>query len=101
MIILNLIIKKIYPQQSYVSKSFMLINSLAKLGFCFFISSKKFQAKIKAQSGLFFTDDFDLIGIFTPGKNFPCFNLLSSTIQSISSDIPKKFKEVVAFAGDP
>ena len=42
-----------------------------------------------------------LIGIFTPGTNLPCLSLLSSTIKSISSDIPKKFKAVVAFAGDP
>ena len=41
------------------------------------------------------------IGIFTPGINLLCFNLLSSTIKSISLDIPKKFKAVVAFAGAP
>jgi len=36
-----------------------------------------------------------------PGKYLPCFSLLSSTIQSISFEIPKKFKAVVALAGDP
>ena len=41
------------------------------------------------------------MGIFTPGINFPCFKLLSSTMKSISSDTPKKFNAVVAFAGDP
>ena len=43
----------------------------------------------------------DLIGILTPGTNLPCFNLLSSTIKSISLEIPKKFKAVVALAGEP
>jgi len=41
------------------------------------------------------------MGIFIPGRNFPCFNLLSSTIKSISFEIPKKFNAVVAFAGEP
>jgi len=41
------------------------------------------------------------MGIFMPGKNFPCLSLLSSTILSISLEIPKKFNAVVAFAGDP
>ncbi|MDB2353503.1 hypothetical protein N9V55_01985, partial [Candidatus Pelagibacter bacterium] len=36
-----------------------------------------------------------------PGMNLLCFNLLSSTIKSISSEIPKKFKAVVALAGAP
>ena len=44
---------------------------------------------------------FVFIGIFTPGINLLCFNLLSSTIKSISFEIPKKFKAVVAFAGAP
>ena len=42
-----------------------------------------------------------LIGILTHGMNFLCFNLLSSTMKSISFEIPKKFKAVVAFAGAP
>jgi len=42
-----------------------------------------------------------LIAILTPGINLLCFKLLSSTIKSISLDIPKKFKAVVAFAGAP
>ena len=29
-----------------------------------------------------------------PGRNFPCLSLLSSTIQSISFEIPKKFNAV-------
>ena len=37
----------------------------------------------------------------TPGINLLCFNLLSSTIKSISFEIPKKFNAVVAFAGAP
>ena len=45
--------------------------------------------------------DLFLMGIFTPGINLLCFNLLSSTIKSISFDIPKMFKAVVAFAGAP
>ena len=44
---------------------------------------------------------FFTIGIFTPGTNFPCFNLLSSTIKSISLLTPKKFNAVVALAGAP
>ena len=50
---------------------------------------------------LFLICDLFLIGIFTPGTNLLCFNLLSSTIKSISFEIPKKFKAVVAFAGAP
>ena len=42
-----------------------------------------------------------LIGIFTPGINLLCLSLLSSTIKSISFEIPKKFNAVVAFAGAP
>ena len=41
------------------------------------------------------------IGILTPGINLLCFSLLSSTIKSISFEIPKKFKQVEAFAGAP
>ena len=65
------------------------------------MSSKKFQANTIIV--LFLSVIFSLltIGILTPGINFPCFNLLSSTIKSISFETPKKFKEVVAFAGDP
>ncbi len=44
---------------------------------------------------------FGKMGIFTPGINFPCLSLLSSIIKSIWSFTPKKFKAVVAFAGDP
>ena len=66
-----------------------------------FISSKKFQAKTKIVLSLPLILDLFLMGIFAPGINFPCFNLLSSTIKSISLDIPKKFKAVVALAGEP
>ena len=45
--------------------------------------------------------DLETIGILTPGRSLPCLSLLSSTIQSISSEIPKKFSAVVAFAGEP
>ena len=45
--------------------------------------------------------DLFLIGIFTPGINLLCFNLLSSTIKSISFEIPKNLSAVVAFAGAP
>ena len=45
--------------------------------------------------------DLEIIGIFIPGRNFPCLSLLSSTINSISLEMPKKFNAVVAFAGDP
>ena len=79
----------------------MLINLWAKSLFFFLISSKKFQAKTKAQSGFVFILSLDTIGIFMPGKYFPCFKLLSSTMHSISLEIPKKFKAVVALAGDP
>ena len=79
----------------------MLTNLSAKSLFFFFISSKKFQANTKAQSNFDFTLSFDTMGIFIPGKYFPCLSLLSSTMQSISLEIPKKFKAVVAFAGDP
>ena len=50
---------------------------------------------------LFFNCFFFLIGIFTPGINLLCFNLLSSTIKSISFVTPKKFNAVVALAGAP
>ena len=79
----------------------MLTNLSAKSLFFFFISSKKFQARTKAQSGFDFILSLETIGIFIPGKYFPCLSLLSSTIQSISLEIPKKFNAVVAFAGDP
>ena len=62
---------------------------------------KKFHAKTIKTLSLFFNIDLFFIGIFTPGINLLCFNLLSSTIKSISFDIPKKFKAVVAFAGAP
>ena len=79
----------------------MLTNLWAKSLFLFLISSKKFQAKTKAQSGLPFILSLDTIGIFMPGKYLPCLSLLSSIIHSISLEIPKKFKAVVALAGDP
>ena len=41
------------------------------------------------------------MGIFTPGINLLCLSLLSSTTKSISSEIPKKLRAVVAFAGAP
>ena len=44
---------------------------------------------------LFFIWDLLLIGIFTPGINLLCFNLLSSTTKSISFEIPKKFNETL------
>ena len=50
---------------------------------------------------LFLICDLSLIGILTPGINFLCLNLLSSTIKLISLEIPKKFKAVVALAGAP
>jgi len=43
----------------------------------------------------------EIIGIFTPGIILPCLSLLSSIMQSISFDIPKKLSAVVAFAGAP
>ena len=46
-------------------------------------------------------EELEKIGILTPGTNLPCFNLLSSTIKSISFEMPKKFNAVVAFAGAP
>ena len=79
----------------------MLINLCAKSLFFFLISSKKFHAKTKAQSDLVLILSFDTIGIFIPGKYLPCLSLLSSTMHSNSLEIPKKFKAVVAFAGDP
>ena len=79
----------------------MLINLCAKLAFFLLISSIKFHARTIAQSGFVFIFSFDMIGIFIPGKNLPCFSWLSSTIYFISLDIPKKFKAVVALAGEP
>ena len=55
----------------------------------------------KIQSTFLEIVSFPTIDILTPGKYLPCFNLLSSTIHSISLEIPKKFNAVVAFAGDP
>ena len=71
------------------------------LNYFLLISSKKFHAKTISVLFLFFIADFVFIGILTPGINLLCFNLLSSTIKSISFFIPKKFKAVVAFAGAP
>ena len=48
------------------------------------ISLKKFQARTKTVCLSFLMLALDTIGIFTPGINFPYFNLLSSTIKSIS-----------------
>jgi len=79
----------------------MFINLWAKSLFFFFISSKKFHAKTKAQSAFPFMLSLEVIGIFIPGRNFPCLSLLSSIIHSISFEIPKKFNAVVAFAGEP
>ena len=39
--------------------------------------------------------------MFTPGTNLLCFNLLSSIINSICLDTPKKLSAVVALAGAP
>ena len=50
---------------------------------------------------LFLILDLFFIGILTPGMNLLCFNSLSSTIKSISVEIPKKLRAVVAFAGAP
>ena len=50
---------------------------------------------------LFLIYDLFFIGIFTPGMNLLCFNSLSSTTKSISVEIPKKLRAVVAFAGAP
>ena len=36
------------------------------------------------------------IGILTPGIYFPCFSLLSSTINSISSETPKKLSAILS-----
>ena len=47
------------------------------------------------------TTALNFFGIFAPGINLLCLSLLSSTIKSISFEIPKKFKAVVAFAGAP
>ena len=79
----------------------MLINLWAKSAFFLLISSIKFHARTMAQSGFVFIFSLEVIGIFIPGRNLPCFNLLSSTIYLISLDMPKKFKAVVALAGDP
>ena len=68
----------------------MLINLSAKSLLFFFISSKKFHAKTNAQSAFPLILSLDKIGIFIPGKYLPCLNLLSSTIQSISFEIPKR-----------
>ena len=40
------------------------------------------------------------MGIFTPGINLLCFNLLSSTIKSISFEIPKKLFDKWKKIGD-
>ena len=79
----------------------MLIICFDKWLFSLFISLKKFQAKTINLSGFFFIFSLEIIGIFTPGITFPCLSLLSSIIQSISFDMPKKLSAVVAFAGAP
>tara|TARA_Y100001960_G_C14280394_1_gene636571 strand:+ start:111 stop:350 length:240 start_codon:yes stop_codon:yes gene_type:complete len=79
----------------------MLKNLSAKSLLFFLISSKKFQANTSKQLALPIKLCLDLIGILTPGRYFPCLSMLSSTIHSISFDIPKKFRAVVALAGDP
>ena len=61
---------------------------------------KKFQARIKSILFLSLIWDLFFIGISTPGTNLLCFNLLSSTIKSISFLIPK-LSAVVALAGAP
>ena len=45
--------------------------------------------------------DLLLIGILTPGINFLCLSLLSSTMKFISFVMPKKLSAVVALAGAP
>ena len=70
------------------SNSLILIKFLDKFILFFFISLKKFQAKTTIVLLLFFINFLLLIGIFTPGINLLCFNLLSSTIKSIWSEIP-------------
>ena len=87
--------------QLLVSKSLIFINFSDNSELFFFMLSKKFQARTTSIFFLFLILDFFLIAIFTPGINLSCFNLLSSTIKSISLDIPKKFKDVVALAGAP
>jgi len=67
----------------------------------FLISLKKFHANINSVWFLLLILDLLLIAILTPGINLLCLSLLSSTIKSISFEIPKKFKAVVALAGDP
>ena len=84
-----------------ISRSLIFTKFSDKFLLLRLISSKKFHARTKSTFFLFFITDLSLIGIFTPGINLSCLNLLSSTIKSISFDIPKKFKEVVAFAGAP
>ena len=79
----------------------MLTKVSDKFELFFLISLKKFQAKTNKIFFLSFIKDLLFIGILTPGMNLLCFNLLSSTMKSISFDIPKKFKAVVAFAGAP
>ena len=79
----------------------MLIKLSESPELFFLISLKKFQAKTSKLLSLFLIFDLDLIGIFTPGTNFSCLRLLSSTMKSISLDMPKKFRAVVAFAGAP
>ena len=61
----------------------MLINLWNKFELFFFISSKKFQAKTSPKGSFFLILFLDKIGILTPGINFPCLSLLSSTIKSI------------------
>ena len=67
----------------------------------FLISLKKFQASTKIEVFLSTTIFLFFIGIKTPGIYLLCFKLLSSIIKSISLEIPKKFKAVVALAGAP
>jgi len=74
----------------------MFINLLARLLFFSLISLKKFQANTNRHSGFFNKSFLLIIGIFIPGRNLPCLSLLSSTIESISFEVPKKLSAVVA-----
>ena len=54
----------------------------------FLISLKKFHAKTINTLSLFLICDLLFMGVFVPGINLLCFSLLSSTIKSISLEIP-------------
>ena len=96
--------KDFFHYFNYFEDKQMLIMLLQSMGLPLIKHKRKYILKTALtpiNKDIFCIFDLETIGILIPGKNLPCFSLLSSTIHSISLEIPKKFNAVVAFAGDP